>query len=155
MRHISAGLLLVLLVISTSCKFFKDRGIFGKKQKTLVELSAQQDSILVADSIRKVREQMIAIEDAKIDSLRKVDEARLALESKYNIIVGSFTTPEYAEVLAEEYRKQGYDAQIIKVAESKLVLVSAERHNSYKKAITRINTFWDTVHNDAWIYIRK
>ena len=34
--------------------------------------------------------------------------------SKYNIIVGSFITPEYAKGLAEDYRKQGYDSKIIK-----------------------------------------
>lgn len=155
MRHLSAGLLIVLLVIPTSCKFFKDRGIFGKKQKTLFELRAEQDSIRVADSIKKVKEHLIAIEDAKIDSLKKADEVKLTMESKYNISVGSFITPEYAIVLAEVYRKQGYDAQILKMSESKFELVAAEGHKSFRKAVMRLNAFRDTVQIDAWLYVRK
>ena len=47
----------------------------------------------------------MAIENAKLDSIRKADEERLAMESKYkyNIIVGSFITPEYAKELCRRF----------------------------------------------------
>jgi hypothetical protein len=155
MRYLSAGLLLVILIFYPSCKFFKGSKLSGKEQKALVELHARQDSIRVADSIRKVQERLIAIENAKIDSLKKADEERLARERKYNIIVGSFISHEYANDLADSYRKKGYDAQVLKIAESKFELVAAEVHNSFNEAVKRLSAFQDTVLIDAWLFIRK
>ena len=155
MRHLSAIILIVLLVILPSCKFFKGGRLFGKKQKALVELLARQDSIRVADSIRKVQDQLLALEIARIDSLKKSEEVKLAIESKYNIIVGSFITPEYAKGFAEEYRKLGYDAQILKMEGTSFELVAAEGHKSFSTAVTRLNAFQDTVTIDAWMYIKK
>ena len=113
MRHLSAIVLILLFVVAPSCNFIKNRGIFGKKAKTLEALRAQQDSIRVADSIKNVQEQLLALENAKLDSMRLEDEARQAAakQSKYNIIVGSFITPEYALGLSEVYRQQGYDTK--------------------------------------------
>lgn len=118
-------------------------------------LLAQQDSIRVADSIKKAQDLLFAIETAKLDSARKADEERLALESRYNIIVGSFITPEYAQGLAEVYRKQGYDSKILKMEGSRFELVSAEGHESFRKAVARLKEFQDTVELEAWMYIKK
>jgi hypothetical protein len=155
MRHLSAIVLIVFLVALPSCKFFKGRGLFSKKADTLVVWQAKQDSTRVADSIRKVRDRLMAIENAKIDSLRKADDDRLALESKYNIIVGRFITPEYAKGLAEVYRKQGYNSRILKMKGSRFELVSAEAHENFRKAVARLEEFQDTVELDAWIYTKK
>jgi len=76
-------------------------------------------------------------------------------KSKYNIIVGSFITPEYAKNLAETYREQGYDTKIFKMEGSNFELVSAESHESLRKAISRLQQFQDTVEIDAWMYIRE
>jgi hypothetical protein len=155
MRHLTAVVIIVLLVILPSCKYFKGGKLFGKKQKALVELLARQDSIRVADSIRKVQDHLLAMENAKLDSIKKAEEARLAMGSKYNIIVGAFITPEYAKGFAEEYRNLGYDAQILKMNDSRFELVAAEGHKSFTKAVTRLNAFQDTVTIDAWLYIKK
>jgi len=155
MRHLSAIVFIVLLVILPSCKFFKGGRLFGKKQKAQVELLARQDSIRVADSIRKVQDQLLALEIARIDSLKKSEEVKLAIESKYNIIVGSFITPEYAKGFVEEYRKLGYDAKILKMEGTSFELVAAEGHKSFNTAVTRLNAFQDTVTIDAWLYIKK
>lgn len=157
MRHLSLAFLILLLGVAPSCNFFKNKGIFGKKAKTLATLLAQQDSIRVADSIRKVQDQILANENAKLDSLRLEEEARqlAAQTSKYNIIVGSFITPEYANGHAETYRLQGYDTKVIKMKGSSFELVAAESHNSLRKAISRLEQFQDTVEIDAWIYIRE
>ena len=151
MRHLSAIILIVLLVFSPSCKYFKG----GKKDNTLAVLQAQQDSIRVSDSIRKVQERLRAIENAKLDSLRKADEERLAKTSKYNIIVGSFITPEYAKGLAEVYRQKGYEPRILKMDGSRFELVSAEAHESYRKAVNRLKEFQKSIEFDAWMYIKK
>jgi hypothetical protein len=155
MRHLSAVIFIIMLVILPSCKYFKSGGLFGKKQKALDELLATQDSIRVADSLKKVQDHLLAMENARIDSLRRVEEERLAMESKYNIIVGAFITPEYAKGFADEYRKLGYDAQILKLEGTSFELVAAEGHKSFRTAVTRLNAFQDTVTIDAWLYIKK
>jgi hypothetical protein len=157
MRHLTIIILILLLGVSPSCNFIKNKGFFGKKAKTLAALLAQQDSIRVADSIRKVQDQILAIENAKLDSIRLAEEAvQIAAQTgKYNIIVGSFITPEYANGHAETYRLEGYDTKIIKMEGTDFDLVSAESHQSLRKAVSRLQQFQDTVEIDAWIYIRE
>ncbi|MCX6325205.1 MAG: hypothetical protein NT144_00940 [Bacteroidia bacterium] len=157
MRHLSAIFLIVLLVILPSCKFFKGKGLFGRKADTMAVWQARQDSTRVVDSIRKVQDRLMAIENAKIDSARKANDERLAWESKqkYNIIVGSFITPEYAKGLAEVYRKKGYDTKILKMEGSRFELVSAEAHESFRKAAARLKEFQYSIEVDAWMYIKK
>ena len=157
MRHLSPIVLIMLLVVLPSCKFFKGRGLFGKKANTVAIWQARQDSTRVADSLSKVQYRLMAIENAKTDSVNKADEERQSWESKYkyNIIVGSFITPEYAKGLAEVYRKQGYDTRIIKMVGSRFELVSAEGHASFRKGVARLNEFQDTVELDAWMYIKN
>jgi hypothetical protein len=117
----------------------------------------RQDSIRVADSIRVIQERLMAIEKAKTDSINKIEADRLAWESKfrYNIIVGSFITPEYARAQAEVYRKMGYDPKIIQLPGTKFELVSAEGLDNFKKAVERLAQFQDTVELKAWMYIKK
>ena len=157
MRQLSAVVFLLLLTVAPSCNYFKNRGLFGKKAKTLEALRAQQDSVRVADSVRLVEEKLLAIENAKLDSIRLEEQARqtAARQSKYNIIVGSFITPEYARDYAESYRQQGYNAEILKMTGSDFELVCAESHASLRKAISRLKQFQDTVEMDSWIYIRE
>jgi hypothetical protein len=156
MRHLSAFILVLFLIILPSCKYFKG-GLFGKKQKSLAAMLARQDSIRVADSLRNIQDQIKAMENARLDSLRKAEEQRLANEGKfkYNIIVGSFITPEYAKEYAELYKKQGYDVRIIRMPGSKFELVSAEGHDSFKTAVKRLTAFQDTVSLDSWMYVKK
>ena len=116
---------------------------------------AKQDSIRVADSIRQVKDRLLAIENARLDSIRSAEEELRALSSKFNIIVGSFITPEYAKAWAEEYRNRGYDAKIIKMEGGRFELISAEAYESVRKAVSRLDRFRDTVQVDAWIYNKK
>jgi len=157
MRHLSAILIILFLAAAPSCKFLKNKGLFGKKTTTLAALLAQQDSIRVADSIRKVQEQLLALEKAKVDTLQFGEETRQASlkNSRYNIIIGAFITPEFAKNLAGSFREKGYDTEIFKMGGSNFELVSAEGHESLSKAISRLRQFQDTVQFDAWIYIRK
>jgi len=152
MRQILSIALIVFLVAMPSCKFF---GKKAAKEKALAVLLARQDSIRVADSIRKVQENLLALEKAKLDSIRMAEEARLAMGSRYNIVVGSFITPQYAKDLQEEYTKQGYNAQILKVEGSRFELVAAEGHKSFRTAVERLKQFQDTIQLDAWMYIKK
>jgi len=147
----------MLLILSPSCKNIRERGLFGKKAKTLEMLRAQQDSIRVADSLKRVENRLRAIEEARLDSLLLAEQERTANEArnKYNIVVGSFLTPEFAQGWAEEYRKQGYDSKIVRMAGSQFDLVVAESYDRFSKAMERLDAFQDTVDIDTWLYINK
>jgi hypothetical protein len=157
MRHLSAIFLIGLLIVLPSCKYFRGRGILGKKSRAEAIMKARVDSIRHADSIQIVLERKAAIENAKLDTVKTADEERLSLKgrNKYFIIVGSYNTPENAKRLSEEFRKRGYDPQIIKPEGSKRNLVSAEGFDSFEKAALRLKQFQDTVLSKAWLYIEK
>jgi hypothetical protein len=150
MRYLSIILFLGFLFFLPSCKYFKK----GEKVKTTAFMQAQADSIRHVDSLRQVENRLMG---QRADSARKAEEERLALTAshKYNIIVGSFLTPEYAKLYADEYRKEGFDPKIIQMEGSKFQLVSAEAFDSFRKAVTRLEQFQDTVQTEAWMYVKK
>ncbi|HLP74265.1 MAG TPA: hypothetical protein VK155_15270 [Bacteroidales bacterium] len=154
MRFIAAIILVLALAGLPSCKFLKNN-VFGKKARLAAEMQAIKDSIRVADSIKAANEKLLAFESARQDSLRRAEEERLAAETRYNIIVGSFITPEYAKSMAAEYTSMGYSTRLIKPANSKFELVAAEGHKSLRKAITRLEQFRDTVQLESWIYVNQ
>ena len=156
MRHLFFVLVFGLLIILPSCKYFKGGLLFGNKAKTMI-MKARVDSVRVADSLQKVRDFLLKADQARVDSMRMAEEQRLSLGSKfkYNIIVGSFITPEYAKLLTEEYRKQGYDPKILNIDGSRFELVAIEAYDSFTKATSRLEKFKDTVQLDSWLYIKK
>ncbi|MCU0460643.1 MAG: SPOR domain-containing protein [Bacteroidales bacterium] len=155
MKHIAAIILLAFIVTLPSCKFLREKKIIGRKKTELAEKLAEQKRIRIADSLRVVQERLKAIETARLDSLRLAEEERLAQASKYNIVVGSFITPEYARQWVDEYRTRGYDAKIIQMEGSRFELVVAESYESAGKAVKRLNQFQDTIQIDAWIYRKR
>ena len=147
---------MVFLLVTPSCKFLRDKGFFNKKAQAYALLKARQDSVRVADSLRKAQDQLLLLENARLDSIQQAEERkRLANISRYNIIVGSFLTPAYAASFAKEYTEMGYSPKILKIDNSKFELVAVESHNNFKTAITRLEQFRDTVSIESWIYIRK
>jgi hypothetical protein len=153
MKHLAIFSVMLLLVFAPSCKWLREKGIIGKKDRELAALLAQQDSIRIADSIKKAQE--IILENARLDSIRMAEEARREYEemNRYNIIVGSFITPEYATAYSSEFASMGYKTKILKPANTRFELVSAESHQKLGEAVRRLRQFQDTVVFDAWIYI--
>lgn len=154
MRHLTAFVyvLLVLVVVFSSCK--KGGGLFGrKKADTTAVWLARQDSIRVVDSIRRAQEELLEIEMARQASIRKAEEEILA--NKYNIIVGSFITPEYARNLAEEYKSKGYNVRILQMPGGRFELVSAEAFDKFKPAVGRLKDYQENIVVDAWLYTVK
>ena len=89
MRQLTGFLIVMLLVLAPSCKWLRDKGIFRKKVDTMIVWRARQDSIRVIDSVRKAQERMLALENARVDSIKKAAQ-EWDLRNKYNIIIGSF-----------------------------------------------------------------
>jgi hypothetical protein len=157
MRQLAVFTFIMLLVVLPSCKFLREKGFLGRKADTMAVWQAKQDSIRVADSIRKVQDQLLAIENARLDSVRKVDQERMEWESRfrYNIILGSFITPEYARRFSADLSQKGYKTRIMKLEGTKFEMVSAEAHESFRNAAARLKQFQDTIAVDAWLYIVK
>jgi len=157
MRHLAAFILALLLITLPGCKYFKGNKLFGKKKAHERELmQARQDSIRLADSLNRVQDRLKAIENAKLDSIRIAEEERASqLKNRYNIIVGSFITPEYARTHAEKYRQDGYAARIIPMEGGRFDLVSAESYESFRKAVERLTWFQENVELGAWMYVMK
>lgn len=157
MRSLTA-LLIVLLLSMSSCKFFREKGWFGKNKTDALEiLKAQQDSIRISDSIKVEVEMMKRVEQARLDSLMVVEQQRVEQENrfKYHIIVGSFLTPEYAEDHKKLYLSMGYDAKIIQDSRGRFNLVSAEVHESMSSAFKRLVLFQDTVEFESWLFVKN
>jgi hypothetical protein len=153
MKILSALILVFFLAFLPSCKFFQNK-VFGKKARALAEMKAREDSTRVADSLRKAQAYLLSIENARQDSIRLAVDQRKAAENKYNIIVGSFITPEYAREMAQAYKGMGYNPEVIKMNE-RFELVSAEGHQNLRTAIKRLAAFQDTVQMESWIYVRQ
>jgi hypothetical protein len=158
MKRAALIILTSVLVMLPSCKFIKEKGWFGSgKVDTMLVWQAKQDSIRVADSLNRVREQIEARERARIDSLNRIEQERLEYEARfrYHIIVGSFITPEYASSYVDYFKGEGYQARALKMPDSRFEVISAEAHDNLSAAIKRLKQYQDTVAYDAWIYIRR
>ena len=158
MKHLIAFLVIVLLVTTPSCKWLRKKGLIGKKKaNTEAAMKLKLDSIRVADSVRKAQDRLLSLELARQDSIRNIEQAELNWRNSfpYNIIVGSFITPEYARSYAAEFSAQGYKTKIIKLEGTSFEMVSAEAHEKFSTAVARLKLFQDTVAYDAWLYINK
>jgi len=147
----------MMLVLTPSCKWLREKGLIGRKADTMAVWKIKQDSLRVADSIRKAQEKLLAMEKSRLDSLNSADNQRREWEGKYryNIIIGSFITPEYARKYSAEFAAKGYNTRIIKLEGTQFEMVSAEAHESFRKAAARLKQFQDTVAYDSWLYIFK
>ncbi|MDT8400456.1 MAG: hypothetical protein RQ743_02080 [Bacteroidales bacterium] len=154
----SISIFLAFLMLTSSCKFIKEKGWFGKsKADTMAVWLARQDSIRIAASIKAEEEKMKAIQQARLDSIQAARQAQSEWEErfKYHIIVGSFLTPEYAEDYLKYYNSMGYNAQIIPGPDNRFNLVSAEDHENLSRAIKRLYQYQDTVNFESWLYIKE
>jgi hypothetical protein len=151
MKHLSFTVFVIIFscVLLPSCDLFFEQ---NKDEATELEMQqAKLDSIRVADSLKKEQDALLAVELARNDSIRLAEEVRLA--SKYHIIVGSFYIPANAKRWADEYKRRGYNTQILQKKGSMFELVSAESFSSHNEAQRRLRYFTNYIMPDAWIYI--
>jgi len=154
MKKIS--IILLLFSFLTSCKFIEERGWFGKDADTLIAYQARMDSIQVADSINAIVESGRVFEQARLDSIRAIETAeqeRLA-RFKYHIIVGSFKTPEYADLYSKYYINMGYKTEILSNRYD-FNMVSARVFEDISEALRQLENFRDTVELEAWLFINE
>lgn len=157
MRYIIVFLVIIMVVLTPSCKWLREKGLIGRKADTMAVWKLKQENLRVTDSIRKAQDKLLAIEKARLDSLNSDDVQRREWESKfrYNIIIGSFITPEYARKYSADFASKGFNTRIIKLEGTQFEMVSAEAHENFGNAFARLKQFQDTVAYDSWLYIFK
>lgn len=150
MRLLVLALFAFMATAANSCRFFNSN---KDKARILAEEKARQDSLRVADSIRKAFD-LSAHDTARADSL-KMEQERLASENRFSIIIGSFINSEYAHKMLSDYEKKGYSPMIIKPAGSKFELVAIQGYARFRSALTSLKNIRDSAHSEAWIYQLK
>ncbi len=157
-RFLSAIILILVTLSFSSCRYFREKGLFlGKNRKELL-LWAQQDSIRVADSLKQTAVVKDVSQVTKLDSVVKVvkeNPPEAGNKKMYYLIIGSFGNSENAKSIAEEYSNQGYKTDIIKTTNSrgrKIELVSIKAFDNYPDAVSYRDEFQRKISSNSWIY---
>jgi len=163
-RYVIAIFIIVLLLFFPARRFLRQHGYFLFNNKTLKEalLWAHQDSIRVADSLKKIKIESNVMENKQQDSLVMSDKDNHVFAGDtgdtYYIIAASFTNPENARLAAGKYRSRGYKTSIIIVTNKngmKAELVSVKTFNNFNEANKYLREFKIKFDPKAWLYSHK
>jgi negative regulator of genetic competence, sporulation and motility len=154
MRYLLLFSLLCIIMTHQSCKDL-NLNLFSASQKAKnLALKEKQDSLRIADSIRIVQEELLELENTKLDSVRKENE-KLKIrnsENRYRIVVGSFTSAQNALALAESYKSKGFAAELINAHDDGTVYVSVESYDNKSRAMERLREIKLSIEPRAWLY---
>ena len=135
---------------------------FENKVRKEALLWTPQDSIRVADSLKKIKIESNLMENKQQDSLVSSDKDNLVFAGDtgdtYFIIAASFTNPENAKLAAGKYRSLGYKTSIISTTNRngiKTELVSVKSFNNLNEATSYLREFKIKFDPKAWIYSKK
>ena len=167
--HLKRGLpfifTIILLLFLPAIMFLRKNGFvfFEKKVRKEALLWAHQDSIRVADSLKRIKIESVAPgnkqQDSKVKPVKEENPLKATeTESTYFIIAGSFTNSENASLVAEKYRSLGYKTSIISMTNRngiKTELVSVKSFNNLNEATRYLREFKIKFDPEAWIYSKK
>ena len=136
---------------------------FENKVRKEALLWAYQDSIRVADSLKRIKIESKVPEDKQKDMIVKPVKADNPSQTAdtgdtYYIIAGSFTNTENAKLAAGKYRSLGYKTSIISTTNRngiKNELVSIKTFNNLNEAVRYLKGFKSKFDPEAWIYSKK
>jgi hypothetical protein len=155
---------ILLLLLVPAYIFFKKNGFvfFEKKVRKVELLWEHQDSIRVADSLKKIKIESNVMGYKKQDSLVMSDKDNPVFAGDtgdtYYIIAGSFTNTENASLAAGKYRSRGYKTSTISMTDRngiKAELVSVKTFNNFSEASRYLREFQSKSDPEAWIYKKK
>lgn len=145
------AILMIVSTLFTGCDFF--RSILGKPtskeiERMRIEAEAKAKKQKQLDSINLIKAQ----EEAR---LQAEAAAKLQLNDKYYLIIGSFMKEDNAVRMYEFLEKNGYTPKQIKMKNG-FTLVSAKSFNVYHDAYREMDEFisLDFCPEDVWIYGR-
>jgi SPOR domain len=156
---------ILILLFLPALMFLRKNGFvfFEKKVRKEALLWTHQDSIRVADSLKRIKIESVAPgnkqQDSKVKPVKEENPLKATeIESTYFIIAGSFTNSENASLVAEKYRSRGYKTSIISMTNRngiKTELVSVKSFNNLNEATRYLREFKIKFDPEAWIYTKK
>ena len=155
---------ILLILVLPAYIFLKKNGFvfFEKKVRKEELLWTHQDSIRVADSLKKIKIESNVMENKQQDSLGMSDKDNPVFTGDtgdtYYIIAASFTNTENARLAAGKYRSIGYKASIITTTNRngiKTEYISIKTFNNLKEAEEYLKKFKEKSDPAAWIYTKK
>ena len=157
--------MILLLLFFPALMFLRKNGFvfFEKKVRKEALLLARQDSIRVADSLKRIKIESKVPEDKQKDRLANPVNSDNPSQTTdtgdtYYIIAGSFTNTENANLAAGKYRSLGYKTSIISTTNRngiKNELVSIKTFNNLNEAVRYLKEFKSKFDPEAWIYSKK
>jgi len=164
-RYLIAIFIIILLLFFPARRFLRKNGFFVFRNKALKEalLWAHQDSVRVADSLKRIKIESVGPgnkqQDSKVKPVKEENPLKATeTESTYFIIAGSFTNSENARLAAGKYHRRGYKTSIISITGKngvKTELVSVKTFNSPGEAARFLKEFKSKYDHEAWIYSYK
>jgi len=157
-KYLAAIFLISLSVFLPSCWYFREKGLFLKKDLEIPLSGGQKDSAGIADSLKKSAINSNDAEGKQPDSSFNVNKEKNPERdtvTNYYIIIGSFTNPENARSAVKQYRNKGYNTSIINSTNSKgnkAELVSVATFNNPEDAVRYLRDFQSKANPKAWIY---
>ena len=155
---------ILLILVLPAYIFLKKNGFvfFEKKVRKEALSLARQDSIHVADSLKKIKIESNVMGNKQQDSLVMSDKDNPVfagdIRGTYYIIAGSFTNTENAKLAAGKYRNLGYKTSIISMPDRngiKTEYVSVKAFSNIKEAEEYLKKFKEKSDPAAWIYTKK
>ena len=166
--HFKRGLpfliMILLLMFFPALMFLRKNrfSFFENKVRKEALLWAHQDSIRVADSLKKNKIETNVMKNKHQDSLVMSDKDNPVFAEDtgdtYYIIAASFTNPENAKLAAGKYRNRGYKTSIISLTDRngiKTELISVYTFNNFSEASRYLREFQSKFDLKAWIYSKK
>ena len=139
---------LILLVIFSmlslnSCNYFKKHRLFSKDVDTVLDMTIQEPTPVIADTTPLVPP---PVYQEPVSTTRSTD--------RYFMIVGSFLNQNLANNYAEKIRQMGYQSQVLE-ASNGFFRVSAKSYSNFKLGVSEIDDFRSSVSSRAWLHVQR
>jgi hypothetical protein len=143
------------LLAIPSCIYLEDLGLFRRRSLKRALEWAKQDSIRVADSLKRfelVKNSDEVIPGDSLEDKRGKNGFFESIKTKHYIIVGSFTNASNAGLCARKYLSKGFKTETIIRNGSNIELVSVRSFENILDAKKYLSEFQHDVDSAAWVY---
>jgi hypothetical protein len=142
MRPTIILLVIFSMLMMSSCNYFKRHRLFSKDVDTVLDMTIQEPTPIVADT-------------TPITSQPEFKEpVPQVVEGKYFMIVGSFQNQNLANLYADKIKGMGYQTQVIE-ASNGFFRVSAKSFSNFQQGVNEIDDFRSAVTERAWLHVKK
>ena len=156
--HSKRYVLAIFFILFLAFILLYRQGFFENKALKSALYWEKQGKVRVADSLKKVAPVTKITEETSPDSVVRVEPEKLGggdFGNMYYIIIGSFISKENANLVARQFRSQGYKTSIINTTNrngNKAELVSVRTFSNYDEAVRYLREFQSKVDPKAWLY---